>query len=52
MAVFCRVEFDLSSALKPCSEATIGRDGFDERQVAIGNAQRLVGSSELDTVAR
>jgi len=51
MTVLCGVEFDLAVAVETGGNEAVGRNGFDDCKVAIGNTERLVGRGELDTVA-
>ena len=45
------VELDLAVVVEACRDPTIGMDRIDGREVAIGNAKRLVGRGELDAIA-
>ena len=51
MTMLAGVEFDLAVVVEACRDPTIGMDRLDDREVAIGNAERFVGRGELDAVA-
>ena len=51
MTMLAGVELDLAVVVEACTEPTIVMDGFDGREVAIGDAKRFVGRGELDAVA-
>jgi len=51
MAVLCGVELDLAVIVETGRNATVRRDGLHGGKIAVGNAERLVGRSELDAVA-
>jgi len=51
MTMLAGVEFDLAVVVEACREPTIRMDRLDGGEVAIGNAERFVGRSELDAVA-
>jgi hypothetical protein len=51
MAMLAGVELDLAIVVEAGGDASIGMDGFDGGQVAIGDAEHLVGRGELDAVA-
>src|SRR6204780_4556442 len=50
MTMLVGVEFDLAVVVEADGQATIGVDRLDRSHVAICNAERLVGGSELDAV--
>jgi hypothetical protein len=45
------VEFDPAVVVEACRKLTVGMDGLDRREVAIGDAKRFVWGCELDPVA-
>ena len=51
MTMLDGVEFDLAVVVEACRKPTIGMDGLDGREVAIGDAKRFVWGCELDAVA-
>ena len=51
MAMFFRVEFNLTIVFEPARDAAIGFNLFDYRKIPISNAKRLVRRSELDAIA-
>ena len=51
MTMLAGVELDLAVVVEAGGDAAIGKDRFDGGEVAICNAQRLVGRGELDAVA-
>ena len=51
MTMFVGVEFDLAAVVEAGGQATIGMDRLDYCHIAIGYAERFVGSGELDAVA-
>jgi len=55
VAMLDRIKIDLAAGvevgLDSSIAASIGRNGIDDGQVAVGDAERLVGRSELDSVA-
>jgi hypothetical protein len=50
MGIFRGVELHLPVVIEPHCNAVIGRDGLDDSKITVGDARRLVGSSELDAV--
>ena len=51
MAMLTGIEFDLPVVVETGGDLAIRCDGLDDGKVAIGDAKRLVRSSELDAVA-
>ena len=51
MTVLDGVELDLAVVVEACRKPTVGMDGLDGREVAIGDAKRFVWGRELDAVA-
>jgi len=51
VAVVGGVEFDLPVVVEAGGDAAVERNGFDHRQVAVGDAELFVRRSELDAVA-
>lgn len=45
------IELDLAAVVEACRKPTVGMDGLDGREVAIGDAKGFVWGCELDTVA-
>lgn len=50
VAMLSGVELDLSTVVQAGREAAIGMDRFDDGEVAIGDAERLIRRSELNAV--
>ena len=44
------IEFDLSPVLKTQQDVAVGSDLLDVSQFTVGNAQLLLGSSELNPI--
>ena len=51
MRMLAGVELNLAVIGQACGDAAIGTDRFDDRKVAIRNAECFVGCCELDTLA-
>src|SRR5580698_5250124 len=51
MTMLNGVEFDLAAVVEACRKSTVGMDGLDRREVAIGDAKRFVWGCELNAVA-
>jgi hypothetical protein len=51
MTMLAGVELDLAIVVEAGGEASIGMDGLDSGQFAIGDAERFIGCGELDAVA-
>ena len=51
MTMLDGVKFDLAAVVEACRKPTVGMDGFDGREVAIGDAKRFVWGCELNAVA-
>ena len=51
MTMLDGAELDLAVVVEACRKPTIGMDGLDDREVAIGDAKRFVWGCELDAVA-
>src|ERR1035438_854963 len=51
MTMLAGVELDLAIVVEAGGEASIGMDGLDGGQFAVGDAERFIGRGELDAVA-
>jgi len=51
MTMFDGIELDLTAVVEACTKPTIGMDGLDGREIAIGDAKQFVWGCELDAVA-
>ena len=51
MTMLDGIKLDLAVVVEACRKPTIGMDGLDDREVAIGYAKRFVWGCELDAVA-
>jgi len=52
MAMFCRIEFDSPSVIESRDNPVPRRNGFDDCEITIGDAERFVTHSELDPIPR
>src|SRR5208337_792271 len=51
MTMLAGVELDLAIVVEAGGKASIGMDGLDDGQFAVGEAEQFIGRSELDAVA-
>jgi hypothetical protein len=51
MTMLVGVELHLAIVVEACRKPTVGMDGLDDREIAIGDAKRFVGCRELNAVA-
>ncbi len=51
VTVLLPVEFDLLFVVEPGGDAAIWRDGFDDGQIAVSDADGFVRRGELDAIA-